>query len=1118
VSQPSTHPAEPLPTADPARAQAVLGELGLSADDGWTVRIVDEDSDGHPELTLCPPHSAAGGTAVTGVSLRTAVGSLGTWAEASGAGPVGAGFRFKPRQELGAGGMGQVMLADQEDLGRQVAVKVIRGQDAGLLASLHHEARIAAGLDHPSIVTVHEAGRDFLVMQLVRGQTLSELLRMSPSLPTANAVVALRRVCDAIAHAHAQGLVHRDLKPANIMIGQHGEVLVIDWGLAVQLGGTAPHWLPPPLNRDQAIGGTPSYMAPEQARREAAAIGLATDVFQLGAILYRILAGVAPYRGATARRLVELAARGERLPLAKAAIEAPRALVALADEAMADNPAARPTLTVFAAALDRWLENTRLERAIDTARRAAEDGLARGATARDPRAAYAAYAQAEAAAQTLAHLAPADAQATELRDELSSERVRAAIVFGDLGLAEGLLARLPPGTLTSRLRRELQRAWRRRRAPGRRANWLRAGTLGLALAALGGLGATAWVVGAAERRERRQRQAAAEALLHQADDPQLAPGLRLDLLARAHGLDAGHVGVARAFSAGLSSAGHAALDAGAASVADSYAAVLERVDAPAAAQLRKELAGLAAQPAHGRALETARRRSHLATLRARARATDRNWNWLERAAETVVAWDGDELRGELLELLRSPEPNLRALGAVILGRLPHLRSGPELLPLLDDPVALVAERAWTALARLGDATVLARLERRLAGLTDPVQRLPRELLLPASADTAEGAMALRRAWAGLDDRGPLSLAIPDDGWRDVWRGLRRAAGGDDPGAGQASADPAAACVAAALEGQRGALDALLQQPLPTPLAGLARVALLRAGRREAAARLALRHAGHAAAQVVLGRLLDQPTREQRRRLAMLWLREVPGDPEAVLEVADGAAEGSGPRLLLGVLNRPANPERAASDWPAQLRAAGDDSAAVTTLAHALALHLAAAPDDRVALAAVLPLVDAALAGGGWDGALALLQQLDGADAQRTALRRRVLDRLLLAVSPLGDLGWPGLEGEELADARAALAVAHSASAARLALLTPTTPRRREALLAAAIGRPALPLPTRDPGPAARAELVVWWEQHITTTPPAGVEAAAWRARAEAEGWRRYLELAWPAATAAGATP
>ncbi|HLG13991.1 MAG TPA: serine/threonine-protein kinase [Blastocatellia bacterium] len=240
------------------------------------------------------------------------------------------GTAYQLVRKIGSGGMSTVYLADDLKLGRRVAVKVLSAPDESgeLAARMTREARIIAQLEHPGIVPVHDVGtladgRVYYAMKLVQGRRLDNY-----EAPLSDRLRVFQRACDAVAFAHASGVIHRDLKPENLMIGAYGEVLVMDWGIAKVLslpradsseireqeaapsahadglehGETLSQRLSVGPALDTAHGtviGTPAYMSPEQALGEVAALDERTDVYSLGAILYYILTGRPPYASAT---------------------------------------------------------------------------------------------------------------------------------------------------------------------------------------------------------------------------------------------------------------------------------------------------------------------------------------------------------------------------------------------------------------------------------------------------------------------------------------------------------------------------------------------------------------------------------------------------------------------------------------------------------------------------------------------------------------------------------------------------------------------------------------------------------------------------------------------------
>ena len=189
--------------------------------------------------------------------------------------------RYELMEEIGRGGMGVVYLARDTQLERQVAVKVLNAADGSGEAAdrLLAEARILARLEHPGIVPVHDAGalpdgRIYYAMKLVQGTRLDRFSETKPPLP--ELLRTFCRVCEPVGFAHSQGVFHRDLKPANIMVGKFGEVLVLDWGLAL----------------DGMTGGTPEFMAPEQARGDG--VNARSDVYGLGKTLAFLVRRGAP--------------------------------------------------------------------------------------------------------------------------------------------------------------------------------------------------------------------------------------------------------------------------------------------------------------------------------------------------------------------------------------------------------------------------------------------------------------------------------------------------------------------------------------------------------------------------------------------------------------------------------------------------------------------------------------------------------------------------------------------------------------------------------------------------------------------------------------------------------
>ncbi len=259
--------------------------------------------------------------------------------------------------ELARGGMGVVYRARHAVLGTDYAVKRLmfgKGADPSALRRFMREARTLARLRHPDIITVHEVGfaedTPYLVMDLVEGGSLADLLREEERLEPRRAATLLCRVARAVDYFHGQGIVHRDLKPANILLEADQQPRVGDFGIAADLHSEEE------LTRSGAVLGTPSYMAPEQVGGRGE-VGPAADIYALGAILYRTLTGRPPHTADS--RIGLLRAISDELPIAPARLrpELSRSLSAIAERALAKDPARRyPSAAALAADLQRYLD------------------------------------------------------------------------------------------------------------------------------------------------------------------------------------------------------------------------------------------------------------------------------------------------------------------------------------------------------------------------------------------------------------------------------------------------------------------------------------------------------------------------------------------------------------------------------------------------------------------------------------------------------------------------------------------------------------------------------------------------------------------------------------------
>lgn len=228
--------------------------------------------------------------------------------------------RYEPQRMLGAGGIGEVSLALDNDIGRPVAVKRLRpGQESEeAVLRFAEEVRTIGQLEHPNIVPIHDVGVDerqqyYFVMKYVEGETLERVIERLAAgdpeyverYPVERRADICQEIMNALSYAHAQGVIHRDLKPANVMVGKYGEVMVMDWGLAKRIRGEAPALPEPAAAPGAAAGagggdrrglatmqgvllGTPMYMTPEQARGDNAGVDKRTDVYALGVMMHEL--------------------------------------------------------------------------------------------------------------------------------------------------------------------------------------------------------------------------------------------------------------------------------------------------------------------------------------------------------------------------------------------------------------------------------------------------------------------------------------------------------------------------------------------------------------------------------------------------------------------------------------------------------------------------------------------------------------------------------------------------------------------------------------------------------------------------------------------------------------
>jgi serine/threonine protein kinase/Tfp pilus assembly protein PilF len=309
--------------------------------------------------------------------------------------------------EIARGGMGVVLKAHDRELDRDVALKVLRDElrdEPRFVRRFLEEARVTARLDHPGIVPVHEVGRDasgraYFAMRHVRGRDLRRIIELaradSDGWNETRALSVIQKVCEAMAYAHERGVIHRDLKPANIMVGEFGEVYVMDWGLARVIGGEDTHDLrlrdaadsrasasrartgapdaerdSPIMTMDGDVLGTPCYMSPEQAQGRLAELGPRSDVYSVGAMLYHLLSGEMPYvpsgTSIASRAVLMHLVQGPPRALAAIRRDVPSELIAITEKAMSREPGDRyPDMLAMAGDLRAFLE-WRVVRAYET--------------------------------------------------------------------------------------------------------------------------------------------------------------------------------------------------------------------------------------------------------------------------------------------------------------------------------------------------------------------------------------------------------------------------------------------------------------------------------------------------------------------------------------------------------------------------------------------------------------------------------------------------------------------------------------------------------------------------------------------------------------------------------
>jgi len=247
------------------------------------------------------------------------------------------GGRYKLGEMIGTGGMADVYVAEDTRLARQVAVKVLRSdlaRDPSFVARFRKEALAAAGLNHPGIVAVYDSGEEpapYIVMELITGHTLRELIHKGERVPLKRALEIGEGILAALEYSHQSGIVHRDIKPANIMITDHGDVKVMDFGIAralADLGAT--------LTSTWNVVGTAQYLSPEQALGEVA--DLRSDIYSTGCLLYEVLTGKPPFTGETPVSIAYQHVSGNLIAPSQLVPDLPAGIDTLLTVALAKNP------------------------------------------------------------------------------------------------------------------------------------------------------------------------------------------------------------------------------------------------------------------------------------------------------------------------------------------------------------------------------------------------------------------------------------------------------------------------------------------------------------------------------------------------------------------------------------------------------------------------------------------------------------------------------------------------------------------------------------------------------------------------------------------------------------
>src|SRR4051812_37038045 len=245
--------------------------------------------------------------------------------------------RYRVIERVGSGGMAAVLLAEDERLGRQVAIKRLHAESPEDTARrFRREAKLGASLNHPNLISIYDIVTDdegvLIVMEYVHGETLGDAIARGRVEPE-RAIEVLRAVAEALEHAHSEGIVHRDVKPANVLLGRDGRVKLADLGIATAVEGTR-------ITKSGTVMGTAAYMAPEQL--EGHKPGPAADIYSLAVLAWESLSGERAYEGSTPLQIAPRRAIAPPPDLTPAWPEAPAAAALAVTRAMDPDPAQRP--------------------------------------------------------------------------------------------------------------------------------------------------------------------------------------------------------------------------------------------------------------------------------------------------------------------------------------------------------------------------------------------------------------------------------------------------------------------------------------------------------------------------------------------------------------------------------------------------------------------------------------------------------------------------------------------------------------------------------------------------------------------------------------------------------